>query len=129
MDHSRSGAVCRWIHRRGKTLGAHGRGTVRGPQINGCFLASFWWRGGGWTLWVPRHCPPCLSTCYDPAWIDPLWLNSYDYFSFQTELSYWCNKGRGIYPVCGMMHINENLATNWKEYPMKRRQRVFFLAI
>ena len=38
-------------------------------------------------------------------WVDPL-----SYFSFQTVLHDWCNKGRGMcYPVCGMVHIKEPL--------------------
>ena len=37
--------------------------------------------------------------------VDPL-----SYFSFQTMLHDWCNKGRGMcYPVCGMVHIKEPL--------------------
>ena len=37
--------------------------------------------------------------------VDPL-----SYFSFQSVLHYWCNKGRGMYyPVCGMMDIKEPL--------------------
>ena len=37
--------------------------------------------------------------------VDPL-----RYFSFQSELHDWCNKGRGMcYPVCGMVHIKEPL--------------------
>ena len=37
--------------------------------------------------------------------VDPL-----SYFSFQSVLHDWCNKGRGMYyPVCGMMHIKEPL--------------------
>ena len=40
-----------------------------------------------------------------PHGVDPL-----SYFSFQTVLHDWCNKGRGIcYPVCGMVHIKEPL--------------------
>ena len=32
------------------------------------------------------------------------------YFSFQSALQDWCNKGRGMcYPVCGMVHIKEPL--------------------
>ena len=37
--------------------------------------------------------------------VDPL-----IYFSFQPVLQDWCNKGCGMcYPVCGMVHIKENL--------------------
>ena len=37
--------------------------------------------------------------------VDPL-----SYFSFQSVLHDWCNKGRGMcYPVCGMVHIKEPL--------------------
>ena len=37
--------------------------------------------------------------------VDPL-----SYFSFQPVLDDRCNKGRGMcYPVCGMVHIKENL--------------------
>ena len=37
--------------------------------------------------------------------VDPL-----SYFSLQTVLHDWCNKGHGMcYPVCGMMHIKEPL--------------------
>ena len=37
--------------------------------------------------------------------VDPL-----SYFSFQTVLHDWCNKGIGMcYPVCGMVHIKEPL--------------------
>ena len=35
--------------------------------------------------------------------VDPL-----SYFSFQSVLHDWCNKGRGMcYPVCGMVHIKD----------------------
>ena len=41
-------------HRRSKTLGgAHGQGTVRGPQTNGFILVG-----------APGHCPPA---CYAPV--------------------------------------------------------------
>ena len=36
--------------------------------------------------------------------VDPL-----SFFSFQPVLHDWFNKGRGRYPVCGMMHIKEPL--------------------
>ena len=37
--------------------------------------------------------------------VDPL-----SYFTFQSVLHDWCNKGRGMcYPVYGMMHIKEPL--------------------
>ena len=37
--------------------------------------------------------------------VDPL-----SYFSFQSVLHNWCNKGCGMcYPVCGMVHIKEPL--------------------
>ena len=37
--------------------------------------------------------------------VDPL-----SYFSFQSVLHDWCNKGCGMcYPVCGMVHIKEPL--------------------
>ena len=37
--------------------------------------------------------------------VDPL-----SYFSFQSEVHDWCNKGYGMfYPVCGMVHIKEPL--------------------
>ena len=39
--------------------------------------------------------------------VDPL-----SYFSFQTVLHNWYNKGYGMcYPVCGMMHIKTLLLT------------------
>ena len=45
--------------------------------------------------------------------VDPL-----SYFSFQTVLLDWCNKGRGMcYPVCGMMHIKEPLLLIEKSSP------------
>ena len=48
--------------------------------------------------------------------IDPSWMGPLSYFSFQPVLHDWCNKGRGIlYPVCGMVHIKNNLAVNRKE--------------
>ena len=38
------------------------------------------------------------------------------YFSFQPVLHNWYNKGCGMcYPVCGMVHIKQTLAANWKE--------------
>ena len=38
-----------------------------------------------------------------PMAVDPL-----SYFSFQSVLHDWCNKGRGMcYPVSGMVHIKE----------------------
>ena len=38
-------------------------------------------------------------------------VNRFNYFSFQTVLHDWCNKGRGMcYPVCGMA---------WTEEPTK----------
>ena len=37
-------------------------------------------------------------------------VNQLGYFSFQTVLHDWCNKGRGMcYPVCGMVYIKEPL--------------------
>ena len=37
------------------------------------------------------------------------------YFSFQSVLHDWYNKGSGMcYPVCGMMHIKEPLLLNGK---------------
>ena len=45
--------------------------------------------------------------------VDPL-----SYFSFQSVLHDWCNKGRGMcYPVCGMMHIKEPLLLIGKSSP------------
>ena len=45
--------------------------------------------------------------------VDPL-----SYFSFQSVLHDWCNKGRGMhYPVCGMVHIKEPLLLIGKSSP------------
>ena len=45
--------------------------------------------------------------------VDPL-----SYFSFQSVLYDWCNKGRGMYyPVRGMMHIKEPLLLIGKSSP------------
>ena len=40
------------------------------------------------------------------------------YFSFQTVLHDWCNKGRGMcYPACGMVRIKEPLLLIEKSSP------------
>ena len=50
----------------------------------------------------------------DPSFmVDPL-----NYFSFQSVLHDWCNKGCDMYyPVCGMMHIKEPLLLIEKSSP------------
>ena len=48
-----------------------------------------------------------------PMAVDPL-----SYFSFQSVLHDWCNKGRGMcYPVSGMVHIKEPLLLIGKSSP------------
>ena len=40
------------------------------------------------------------------------------YFSFQSMVHDWCNKGRGMcYPVCGMVHIKEHFLLIEKSSP------------
>ena len=48
-----------------------------------------------------------------PMAVDPL-----SYFSFQSALHDWCNKGHGMcYPVSGMVHIKEPLLLIGKSSP------------
>ena len=50
--------------------------------------------------------------------IDPSWVDTLSYFSFQPVLHDWCNKGCGMcYPVCGMVHIKEPLLLIKKSSP------------
>ena len=45
-------------------------------------------------------------------------LDPFSYFSFQSVLHVWCNKGRGMcYPVFEMMHIKEPLLLIGKSSP------------
>ena len=45
-------------------------------------------------------------------------VNPLSYFSFQSVLHDWCNKGRGMYyPVCGMMYIKYSLLLIGKSSP------------
>ena len=63
---------------------------------------------------------PCKSI---HSWCDAssdrsFMVDSLSYFSFQSVLHDWCNKGHGMcYPVCGMMHIKEPLLLNGKSSP------------
>ena len=50
--------------------------------------------------------------------IDPSFVDSLSYFSFQPVPHDWCNKGCGMcYPVCGMMHIKDPLLLIGKSSP------------
>ena len=64
-------------------------------------------------------CSWCNGSLDQSFMVDPL-----SYFSFQTELSNWCNRGCGMcYPLCGAMHIKDPLLLIRKSSPCSGSSR------